>query len=103
MVVPPVPIVVSYQNATPQIKSNKHPFGFINQGLILQATAPWQVGLLPRRLPVRVRTIDTGGAGPVSGLLEAVRMVKAGHGGGMEAGFCWFYSWSKLGMIRTYL
>ncbi|CAL1146217.1 unnamed protein product [Cladocopium goreaui] len=35
-----------------------------------------QVGLLPRRLPVRVRTIDTGGAGPVSGLLEAVRMVK---------------------------
>lgn len=36
-----------------------------------------QVGLLPRRGSVRVRTIDTGGAGPVSGLLEAVRMVKA--------------------------
>ncbi|CAJ1420588.1 unnamed protein product [Effrenium voratum] len=35
-----------------------------------------QVGLLPRQ-NVRVRTIDTGGAGPVSGLLEAVRMVKA--------------------------
>ncbi|CAE7497345.1 unnamed protein product, partial [Symbiodinium sp. CCMP2456] len=34
-----------------------------------------QVGLLPRPA-VRVRTIDTGGAGPVSGLLEAVRMVK---------------------------
>ncbi|CAK9043159.1 Uncharacterized protein MTH_793 [Durusdinium trenchii] len=37
-----------------------------------------QVGLLPHRGPgsVRVRTIDTGGAGPVSGLLEAARMVK---------------------------
>eukprot|EP00434_Breviolum_minutum_P025487 symbB.v1.2.022520.t2/scaffold2003.1/size92810/7 len=35
-----------------------------------------QVGLLPRPTPVRVRTLDTGGAGPVSGLLEAVRMVK---------------------------
>ncbi len=37
-----------------------------------------QVGLLPRPTPVRVRTLDTGGAGPVSGLLEAVRMVKDG-------------------------
>lgn len=35
-----------------------------------------QVGLLPRR-GVRVRTIDTGGAGPVSGLLEATRMVRS--------------------------
>ena len=34
-----------------------------------------RVGLLPRS-GVRVRTIDTGGAGPVSGLLEAVRMVQ---------------------------
>ena len=34
-----------------------------------------RVGLLPHS-GVRVRTIDTGGAGPVSGLLEAVRMVK---------------------------
>lgn len=34
-----------------------------------------QVGLLPRG-GVRVRTIDTGGAGPVSGLLEATRMVR---------------------------
>jgi len=40
-----------------------------------------RIGLLPghprrQRAPVRVRTIDTGGAGPVSGLLEAVRMVR---------------------------
>jgi acetyl-CoA acetyltransferase len=37
-----------------------------------------RIGLLPRRTerPVRVRTIDTGGAGPVSALLQAVRMVK---------------------------
>lgn len=35
-----------------------------------------RVGLLPRQ-DVRVRTIDTGGAGPVSGLLEAVRMIKS--------------------------
>lgn len=41
-----------------------------------KSLGPFQVGLLPRKLPVRVRTIDTGGAGPVSGLLEAVRMVK---------------------------
>ena len=34
-----------------------------------------RVGLLPHT-GVRVRTIDTGGAGPVSGLLEAVRMVR---------------------------
>ena len=34
-----------------------------------------RVGLLPNS-GVRVRTIDTGGAGPVSGLLEAVRMVQ---------------------------
>merc|ERR1712185_855753 len=34
-----------------------------------------RVGLLPHS-NVRVRTIDTGGAGPVSGLLEAVRMVQ---------------------------
>ena len=34
-----------------------------------------RVGLLPHS-GVRVRTIDTGGAGPVSGLLEAVRMVQ---------------------------
>merc|ERR1712185_839625 len=34
-----------------------------------------RVGLLPHD-GVRVRTIDTRGAGPVSGLLEAVRMVK---------------------------
>ena len=34
-----------------------------------------RVGLLPHS-GVRVRTIDTGGAGPVSGLLEAVRMVR---------------------------
>lgn len=33
------------------------------------------MGLLPRQ-NVRVRTIDTGGAGPVSALLEAVRMVR---------------------------
>ena len=33
-------------------------------------------GLLPRS-GVRVRTIDTGGAGPVSALLEAARMVRA--------------------------
>ena len=35
-----------------------------------------RVGLLPHS-GVRVRTIDTGGAGPVSGLLEAVRMVQS--------------------------
>ena len=35
-----------------------------------------RVGLLPHS-GVRVRTIDTGGAGPVSGLLEAVRMVRS--------------------------
>ena len=37
-----------------------------------------RIGLLPRRTerPVRVRTIDTGGAGPVSALLQAVSMVK---------------------------
>ena len=34
-----------------------------------------RTGLLPHS-NVRVRTIDTGGAGPVSGLLEAVRMVE---------------------------
>ena len=34
-----------------------------------------EVGLLPNKNRM-VRTIDTGGAGPVSGLLEAVRMVR---------------------------
>lgn len=34
-----------------------------------------QMGLLPNK-DVIVRTIDTGGAGPVTGLLEAVRMIK---------------------------
>ena len=33
-----------------------------------------EVGLLPRD-SITVRTIDTGGAGPVSGLLEARRMI----------------------------
>lgn len=40
-----------------------------------------RVGLLPGntgRASVSVRTIDTGGAGPVSGLLEAARMVRSG-------------------------
>jgi acetyl-CoA acetyltransferase len=36
-----------------------------------------RVGLLPQT-HVLVRTIDTGGAGPVSGLLEAARMVETG-------------------------
>jgi acetyl-CoA acetyltransferase len=36
-----------------------------------------QMGLLPRK-DVVVRTIDTGGAGPVTGLLEAARMVERG-------------------------
>eukprot|EP00928_Gymnodinium_smaydae_P032212 TRINITY_DN23394_c0_g1_i1.p1 TRINITY_DN23394_c0_g1~~TRINITY_DN23394_c0_g1_i1.p1 ORF type:complete len:407 (+),score=65.93 TRINITY_DN23394_c0_g1_i1:66-1286(+) len=35
-----------------------------------------RVGLLPSARGVRVRTIDTGGAGPVSALLTAARMVK---------------------------
>lgn len=34
-----------------------------------------RIGMLPN-VGVRVRTIDTGGAGPVSGLLEASRMIK---------------------------
>ena len=34
-----------------------------------------EVGLLPNKNRM-VRTIDTGGAGPVSGLLEAVRMIR---------------------------
>lgn len=34
-----------------------------------------QMGLLPRK-NVIVRTIDTGGAGPITGLLEADRMVR---------------------------
>lgn len=34
-----------------------------------------KIGLLPRK-DVVVRTIDTGGAGPISGLLEAARMIK---------------------------
>eukprot|EP01098_Paradermamoeba_levis_P010987 TRINITY_DN4652_c0_g1_i1.p1 TRINITY_DN4652_c0_g1~~TRINITY_DN4652_c0_g1_i1.p1 ORF type:complete len:402 (-),score=103.02 TRINITY_DN4652_c0_g1_i1:250-1455(-) len=34
-----------------------------------------RIGLLPAKVAV-VRTIDTGGAGPISGLLEAVRMIK---------------------------
>ena len=34
-----------------------------------------RIGMLPHR-GVRVRTIDTGGAGPISALMEAVRMVK---------------------------
>jgi acetyl-CoA acetyltransferase len=34
-----------------------------------------RIGMLPNR-GVRVRTIDTGGAGPISALLEATRMVK---------------------------
>lgn len=48
-----------------------------------------QVGLLPHRGPgsVRVRTIDTGGAGPVSGLLEAARMVKARREKGRVGGW----------------
>jgi hypothetical protein len=33
-----------------------------------------EVGLLPRD-NITVRTIDTGGAGPISGLLEARRMI----------------------------
>lgn len=33
-----------------------------------------QMGLLPGRRMV-VRTIDTGGSGPISGLLEAKRMI----------------------------
>jgi len=37
-----------------------------------------RVGLLPHS-GVQVRTIDTGGAGPVSGLLEATRMIKWGR------------------------
>jgi acetyl-CoA acetyltransferase len=36
-----------------------------------------QMGLLPRK-DVIVRTIDTGGAGPVTGLLEAVRLIERG-------------------------
>jgi acetyl-CoA acetyltransferase len=36
-----------------------------------------QMGLLPRK-DVVVRTIDTGGAGPVTGLLEAAHMVERG-------------------------
>lgn len=35
-----------------------------------------QIGLLPRK-DVLVRTIDTGGAGPVTGLLEAARLIKS--------------------------
>ena len=41
-----------------------------------------RMGILPGstdRSAVTVRTIDTGGAGPVSGLLEAARMVRSGH------------------------
>ena len=34
-----------------------------------------QTGLLPRK-DVIVRTIDTGGAGPVTGLIEAARMIE---------------------------
>lgn len=34
-----------------------------------------QMGLLPRK-NVIVRTIDTGGAGPITGLLEADRMIR---------------------------
>jgi hypothetical protein len=37
-----------------------------------------QIGLLPHK-DVLVRTIDTGGAGPVSGLLEATRLVETGQ------------------------
>lgn len=33
-----------------------------------------KIGLLPHK-DVLVRTIDTGGAGPISGLLEASRMI----------------------------
>lgn len=36
-----------------------------------------QMGLLPRK-DVIVRTIDTGGAGPVTGLLEATRLIHRG-------------------------
>lgn len=36
-----------------------------------------QMGLLPRK-DVIVRTIDTGGAGPITGLLEAVRLIERG-------------------------
>ncbi len=36
-----------------------------------------QMGLLPRK-DVIVRTIDTGGAGPITGLLEATRLVHQG-------------------------
>ena len=41
-----------------------------------------QMGILPGstdRSAVTVRTIDTGGAGPVSGLLDAARMVRSGY------------------------
>lgn len=34
-----------------------------------------QMGVLPRK-NVIVRTIDTGGAGPITGLLEADRMIR---------------------------
>ena len=41
-----------------------------------------RMGILPGstdRSAVTVRTIDTGGAGPVSGMLEAARMVRSGY------------------------
>lgn len=34
-----------------------------------------QMGMLPRKRVI-VRTIDTGGAGPISALLEADRMIR---------------------------
>jgi len=37
-----------------------------------------QMGLLPQK-DVLVRTIDTGGAGPVTGLLEAARLIESGQ------------------------
>ena len=37
-----------------------------------------QMGLLPHK-NVLARTIDTGGAGPVTGLLEASRLIESGH------------------------
>ena len=34
-----------------------------------------RIGMLPHQHKI-VRTLDTGGAGPVTGLLEAARMIK---------------------------
>ena len=41
----------------------------------------WQMNLLPHTTErhVMVRTIDTGGASPVSRLLEATRMIRSEH------------------------